>query len=85
MMAREFPSGCWVDIYACACFAGKLKRIYGPGRIRVGRVGSLIVGPQARVVAEGANLSPKQVVADVASPRWKGRLKSLEVVKTKDE
>ncbi|HUB26739.1 MAG TPA: hypothetical protein VL992_15040 [Tepidisphaeraceae bacterium] len=78
-MAREFTSGCWVDVYACACFAGKLKRIYGPGRIRIGRVGSLIVGPDARVVAAGASLRPKQLVPDLDAARWKGKLDSFEV------
>jgi len=83
----SLSNGCWVDVYSRTYFAGRLKRIYGPGRIRVGKIGSLIVGPEALAVPAGRNygvslrpLRPKQIIPDFDAPRCKGKLKSLEVV-----
>jgi len=82
------PNGCWVDLYSGTYFAGRLKRIYGPGRIRVARIGSLIVGPEAWVVptgrGRGVNLRPfrsRRIIPDLDTLWRKGKLKSLKVVR----
>ncbi|HEX4053508.1 MAG TPA: hypothetical protein VHX86_04515 [Tepidisphaeraceae bacterium] len=81
------PNGCWVDLYSRPYFAGRMKRTYGPGRIRIGQIGSLIVGPEALLVRAGQNgdvsfrpLGPRQIVPDFDISPWKGELKLLEIV-----
>lgn len=79
-MGKEIQSGCWVDVYACACFAGELKRLYGPTRFTAPRRGSMIVGPQATLISRtGGTLGPKQIVADLADRKWRGRVGNVEV------
>jgi len=80
----DAASGCWVDLYSSSYFGGRLKRIYGPNYIRVGGTGSLIVGPEALILRAGrnpgVNLRPKQIIPDLNTTAWKGKLKSLKVL-----
>jgi hypothetical protein len=64
---------CWVDVYETAHFKGKLRRLFGPVRIKdLG--GSVIVGPEALVEVQGQRgkrpfmmkLEANRVVPDVA-------------------
>jgi hypothetical protein len=78
---NRFKSGCWVDLYSRTYFAGKLTRIYGPGPIRIARIGSLIVGPEALLIAaerkRGVSLRalrPRQIIADLNAHGWKVKL-----------
>jgi hypothetical protein len=78
---------CWLDHYSGAFFMGRLKRVYGPARIGVGRIGSLIVGPGALVVPASRNrqtslrpLLPLQIIPDFATRKREGNLKMLQIV-----
>jgi len=82
-MQESVTTGCWVDLYACACFEGKLRRLFGPARFTAPSKGSMIVGPGAKLVQSDAKgkvgVGPKQIVADLADPRWRGKLLAMEL------
>jgi len=83
-MVKQISNECWVDLYACAGFAGRLQRVYGQGKVKLPSEGSVIVGPGAKLVLDDATrqvcLKPKQIVPDLADRRWKGKMKTVEVV-----
>jgi hypothetical protein len=83
-MVKNISNQCWIDLYACAGFAGRLQRFYGQGKVKLPSQGSVIVGPGAKLVQADATrqvrLHPKQIVPDLADRRWKGKLKEVEVV-----
>lgn len=73
--------GCWVDVFEKPWFAGKLLRLRGPGRFGpVPRAGSVIVGPNARLIRVGEDpgdpLQPRQIIPDRL-----GKLKDFQLTR----
>ena len=89
-------NGCWVDVYDGPVFEGRLDRFNGPSdspqsiNERKKRIGSIIVGPEARAVvqwrqdnrSQHRTLGPMQIVPDVKTLHIKGN-PTLELVISK--
>jgi hypothetical protein len=84
----QLSGGCWIDLYEGPWFTGKLRRLYGPVELHTAaiddfRQGSMIVGPEAKVVTKHTHTTrlckPKQLIPDLARFATAGKLEGLEV------
>ena len=65
---------CWVDIYEADHFQGRMRRLFGPQKLRRPHAKSIIVGPRATVLLsvrrQGlesvVKLKAKSVIPDLA-------------------
>jgi len=66
---------CWVDVFESAYFMGRMRRLFGPQKMRQINAKSVIVGPEATirlsVRSRGKDrvveLAPKRVIPDLAA------------------
>ncbi len=82
---NELLDGCWIDVFEKPWFDGKMKRLHGPGRFGpLDEVGSIIVGPAARVMNVDVPMSqafkPKQLVPEMTMPKTGGKVKGFVLV-----
>jgi hypothetical protein len=78
---------CWVDVFESTFFMGRMKRVFGPVRLKQVTAASIIVGPKAHLELQvkkngkPVNLSfePKKLVPDVAASLSGAQLLSASV------
>jgi hypothetical protein len=79
---------CWVDVYETAHFKGKLRRLFGPVRLKA-LGGSIVIGPEAHVEVQGQRgkrpfmmkLEANRVVPDVAKAVRGGAIHEVVVMR----
>ncbi len=79
---------CWVDTYELDYFMGKMRRHFGPKKLRQLSAKSVIVGPQAMVVLtvrrRGCDtlvkLPPKKVIPDLAATVRGAKIRNAAVL-----
>jgi hypothetical protein len=82
-------SQCWVDIFDGDCFMGRMRRLFGPQKLRQLRAKSVIVGPDVTVVLtvrrQGRDsvvkLSPSKVVPDLAATVRGAKIRNAVVMR----
>ena len=74
MQRTEFSRNCWVDIFEAHDFMGRMRRLFGPRKLRQLQAKSMIVGPRATVLLSVrrrgreslVKLAGKRVIPDLA-------------------
>jgi hypothetical protein len=79
---------CWVDVYAADYFRGKMRRLFGPQKLRQLSAKSVIVGPHAMVVLTVrragkdvlVKLPPRKAIPSLASTVRGAKIRNAAVV-----